>query len=526
MVAGTVGNARMKTLVSTLKLSGNPFEHYTAETEPNIADYAIRPPYLQAISDRVRGLSSFILFGDRGAGKSATRLTVYNEIWKRVGDKDSDSRSPFVLNLTDYSSLQEIFKKDRLTEKDIVNVVAFNVVEQVLAWLSSLEDDERAIFIDVLDNDERTLAFALLKGFYLSVPEMDRTLSTKEALQLLKSAWTTKSAIWASQRWESLSKIVASVIGALSKKEVGNSVDISAPAEAILRSLTGDAPSAPRAILDKLSEFVRGFGFSGISVLVDKVDETPATASSAESTARLIYPLLSHVQLMEVAGFSWIFFLWSNVKDHLSGKYTVRLDKLAHSNIIWKSEGLRAMVESRMRFYSRGELTFSSLFEAGIDVESLFQSLCEIAVNSPRELIKLLDTIIREHDVRGDDAPDLIDTNSLEIGQDKFALETMSAWFAVGPLQQVLRVGKTQFVNRDVQTVFKIGDQGARVKIKNWVDVGLVNQTGTAPSETGAKQAYLFSVADARVRRVIQRKLSDVVGAEVVQPEQEADGHE
>ena len=70
------------TLVRTLGLKGNPFEHYTAETEPNIADYAVRPPYLQAISDRVYGLSSFILFGDRGAGKSATRITVYNEIWK------------------------------------------------------------------------------------------------------------------------------------------------------------------------------------------------------------------------------------------------------------------------------------------------------------------------------------------------------------------------------------------------------------------------------------------------------------
>jgi len=186
----------MRTLVSTLQLSGNPFEHYTAETEPNIADYAIRPPYLQAIFDRARGLSSFILFGDRGAGKSATRITVYNEIWKLLGDKETDSRSPFVLNLTDYSRLQEVFRKYRLTERDIVNVVAFNVVEQVLAWLASLEDGDREVFIDGLDNDERTLAMALLKGFYLSVPEMDRNISTRQALQLLKSAWTTKSAVW------------------------------------------------------------------------------------------------------------------------------------------------------------------------------------------------------------------------------------------------------------------------------------------------------------------------------------------
>jgi hypothetical protein len=46
-----------QTLVKSLNLRGNPFEHYTAETEPDIANYAVRPPYLQAISDRVHGLS-------------------------------------------------------------------------------------------------------------------------------------------------------------------------------------------------------------------------------------------------------------------------------------------------------------------------------------------------------------------------------------------------------------------------------------------------------------------------------------
>ncbi|WP_318883688.1 hypothetical protein RWA06_02470 [Sinorhizobium meliloti] len=84
------------TLVQRLNLKGNPFEHYTAETEPNITEYAVRPPYLQAISDRARSLSSFILFGNRGAGKSATRITVFGEVWKSNSESDTDSR-PFVV---------------------------------------------------------------------------------------------------------------------------------------------------------------------------------------------------------------------------------------------------------------------------------------------------------------------------------------------------------------------------------------------------------------------------------------------
>ena len=505
----------MKTLVATQGLSGNPFEHYTAESEPNIAEYAVRPPYLQAISDRVNGLSSFILFGDRGAGKSATRITVYNEVWKQVAEPSRKEKSPFVVNLTDYSSLQTLFGGDKLTESHIVSLIAFIVVEQILVWLSSLEEGDRQIYIQGLDASERTLTLALLKGFYLSVSEMDREVSTADALRLLNSAWPTKSAVWASQRWDALSKIIASIVGVLGKKEIDSSLDISGPAEALLKSLTGSNPNAPKAILGKLVELGRSFGFSGISVLVDKVDETPLTANSAEATARLVGPLLAHVQLLEVSGFSWVMFLWSNVQGHFNGKYPVRLDKIAHANITWDQPSLREMIDARVRFFSGNRISFAELLEDKSTSESIFHDLVSTAVSSPRELIKLMDIIFREHDARGDSAPNLLDRTSLDIGQDKYALETIGTWFNDKFLQQVLRLGKDAFVNRDVQSAFKISDQGARVKIRNWEDAGLVRQSGTAPSEVGGKPAYLFVVTDARVKRIIAKKLSDIVGAEV-----------
>jgi len=65
-----------------------------------------------------------------------------------------------------------------------------------------------------------------------------------------------------------------------------------------------------------------------------------------------------------------------------------------------------------------------------------------------------------------------------------------------------------------VQAAFKIGDQSARVKIKGWEDIGIVIQSGTqAPnSELGGQPAYRYVVADARVKRIIERKLVDAVG--------------
>ncbi|WP_192923712.1 hypothetical protein RWA03_02470 [Sinorhizobium meliloti] len=500
------------TLVQRLNLKGNPFEHYTAETEPNITEYAVRPPYLQAISDRARSLSSFILFGNRGAGKSATRITVFGEVWKSNSESDTDSR-PFVVNLTDFTALQPAFKANKLTDREIVAAVAFCVLEQILVWLASLEEDDREVYIEGLDKSERALAFALLKGFYLSVSEMDRSVSTTDALKLLNSAWYTKSGIWAGKRWDALSGIIAAAVNAFSKKQIDDAIDIAGPAEALLKSLTGDSANTSRAILIKLVDLVKAFGFSGVCALVDKVDETPATSNSAEATARLIHPLLTHIQLLEVNGFSWILFLWNNVQDHFNSKVSVRLDKIAHANITWNSESLREMLESRVRFFSNNQHGFSGLLDDTLCVGAVLDVLIELSVNSPRELIKLLDIIVREHDARGASAPPMIDQVSLDLGQDKYAKETIGTWFKEKPLQQILRLGKTSFVNRDVQTIFRITDQGARVRINGWEDAGLVRQSGTAPSELGGKPVYRYVVADPRVERIIVRGLDSAVGA-------------
>ena len=92
----------MPRLFQALELKGNPFEHYVAETEPNIAEYAVKPPYFETIEDRAKNASTYVLFGDRGAGKSATRLTVYKELWAA---KAKGERVPLVVNMTDFSGV-------------------------------------------------------------------------------------------------------------------------------------------------------------------------------------------------------------------------------------------------------------------------------------------------------------------------------------------------------------------------------------------------------------------------------------
>ena len=80
-----------------LGFSANPFNSNTAEREPEIASYAVHPPYLDRTAEAsAAGTGVFLLEGARGSGKSATRLTVAKNLFKGPG-------GPLIVSLTSFS---------------------------------------------------------------------------------------------------------------------------------------------------------------------------------------------------------------------------------------------------------------------------------------------------------------------------------------------------------------------------------------------------------------------------------------
>jgi hypothetical protein len=510
------------TLVEQLGLTGNPFEHYTAETEPHIIEYAVRPPYLEAIAARVSGLSSFILFGDRGAGKSATRITVFNQVW---APGQQAGKEPLVANFTDFQSILPLLKRGQLSDSDLIEAVAFVVVEQLLVWLTALDEAEREVILGTLNSNERALCHQLMSEFYLSRPELERQFRSEEAFKLLNSALLTKSAIWLSQRWDAVASVLANIASIFSKKATDGEVDIGPAAKSLLESLRGAEPNAGRAVLSRLVQLAKIFGFKGVAILVDKVDETELTTNSAEATSRLIYPLVSHIQLLEVEGFAWHFFLWSKVKGFFEDEgHAVRLDKIANSLITWAPADFRHMLDRRIRYFSKEKYDFSSLFKDATYTDEAFSAICVIAMGSPRELVRILDVIVREHDsINASIASTLLTSDSVESGLDKYVKEVVSTIYNERVLGQIYRVKKTRFVNRDVQTAFRVGDQSARAKIKAWEDAGLVRFSGTkaAEGDLGGKPSNEYMIADARIERIMKRELVTIEDDELTVDEAE-----
>ena len=190
----------------------------------------------------------------------------------------------------------------------------------------------------------------------------------------------------------------------------------------------------------------------------------------------------------------------------------VRLDKLAHATIEWEEDFLVDMVNRRLSFYSDGEVcSLADVYERAEKADAKTRWLARLAGRSPRELIRLFDTIFREHDRRFSGSATRVPLNddSLENGADIYVKDVCEGHYDARAIAQVVRLGVVTFTNRDVQRTFRINDASARNRIRSWEESGMVQLSGTRAAEggQGGKPQNEYSVVDLRVARIIERGL-------------------
>ena len=147
-------------------------------------------------------------------------------------------------------------------------------------------------------------------------------------------------------------------------------------------------------------------------------------------------------------------------------------------------------------------------------------------MRSPRDVIRLMDTIVREHDVihSAKEHVVLLDDQSIMVGIDKYVTDIISSIYEERLLAQIFRLNKTTFSNRDVQLTFKVGPQSARNRIQSWENAGIIKLSGTraAKGPLGGKPANEYSIVDAKIEWIMQRQLvrydGEVAPAEDFQP--------
>src|SRR5690606_23298930 len=110
----------------------------------------------------------------RGSGKSATRITVAKEAFKGPG-------GPLFVSLTTFSVFRP-YLKGGLSVDLFATQIAFLVAETLLAWLSSLPEDERKKITKTAESQGVVARF--ISSFYLNRADHSRSASAKDAFDL------------------------------------------------------------------------------------------------------------------------------------------------------------------------------------------------------------------------------------------------------------------------------------------------------------------------------------------------------
>jgi hypothetical protein len=454
----------MPSFTENFRFNAHPFAKYVAESEPEIQAYAVTPPYFEETKKRTGDVLSFILFGFRGSGKSATRLTSEKDAWSRV---QRGQKAPLVISLTDFEPIISQNKIDNITSNIIISHVAFLVVEALLLWISNQNEEES--LLELLNEDEKRLFISIVKTHYLTIPDTSRRLNVSRTMTLLNQTWINRTQYWIEKKWEPISAILSKITSSASK----HYADLDLPAQELYTLLQRDSTfTIGITVIERLVSCARSFGFSGICAYVDKVDETTKTGTSSELSAKLVYPILSQVQLMEIAGFSWIFFLWDKIKNELSDDpLRIRLDKFAFSEISWDENFLKEMVSQRLRYFSDGRISDGQMLcKADVNFEHHINNFINIVSKSPRELVRLFDVLVREYDVKyaQENHIQYLSNDDFQDAIESYIKNVVWTVYDRKNLSEILRLGMQRFINKDVQTAFKISDQGARNRIRNW----------------------------------------------------------
>lgn len=494
----------LQDLLSLWGFESHPFETYTAEQEPRLAEYFVPPPYLDDVIGSPTSPTPAVIFGARGLGKSAIRLFLETKCSNQpelqavavTYDSFDSVLSDGLKGVTLARHLRAIL--ERMVCAALVRIASAHVDAngEAKPTEKSLRDPFPSLDVVLfsrlvgrhfahLPEVQRQKAFRSVSDYFRS-----KSLSTLDRLTFFQRAWSTLRA--------PLFDLV-NVIQAVRGKEGISPTTIS---DIEAKAVTD--PAQLLADLELMAGLAPQLGFSGWYVLIDKIDETAATDSDASKAASLVLPLLKSLSLLEVPGVGLKFFLWDQIRPMLVEE-NVRLDKIRNWRMDWTDSELRGMIDARLRVFSGGRVaSLSALLEQDVD---LYAIAIEHAMSSPREMAQVLDAIFREHARRSDqDNGATITTASIDRGLDEYCRRRVSDLYPADTVNSICRLPGSTFTSAVVQSIFRISQQAASNKIGGWVSNGLVERTDDIRSEKGSF-IHQYRIRERRLRRMVEHQL-------------------
>jgi len=276
-----------------------------------------------------------------------------------------------------------------------------------------------------------------------------------------------------------------------------------------LKQGLGEEPVAPDELptkmhLEVVCELLRSIGFRSVYVLVDKVDESPVTGNNAEHSFQLIKPLLRDLELLQMPGSGFKFFLWDRLEKHYAE--FARPDRVQQFTLSWNETQITEMLSRRLSVFSAGQVkSLSDLTNENL--ASPLQHLVVMFANgSPRDMIRACQEILSEQ-LRADPTSERFGLEAIVKGLLKFSKQRGQEIGGADALRELMKIGRVDFTASYIASrVFKINANSARNKISHWVEKGIVERVGE--ERTGSRPVHRYAIADIRVARATMGEMA------------------
>jgi hypothetical protein len=454
-------------LLGKLGFERDPFATTNADEEDFLEEYFIEPPFFKAVYGDIRSPKSAIVFAPRGGGKTALKRRL--EISSRTDAFMCVTYNNFP---TAGYKLEDIDQRYHLT-----NIVRILLIATLSATTSS--------GIEKLTHDERHVLYALAKA-HLS--GLDRT-SLKAAISSVKNLSDK-----AQEAWNNL-------LGPLS---VGiNTLLVHFGFKTIELSKFETAQAEFGDLSDQiafLSDVTIKLDFLSVYILVDKIDENPLTGKASFSLS-FVKPLLTDLQLLEMKGVAFKFFLWDLIEN--DARSLARPDRVKNYILQWSETQLKEMLSRRLQAHSRKKvrsLAQITTISQPVDVDELVVTL---SGGSPRNIIRICKAIFDQQSEL-DASSTHISESALTAGIESIAQELAGEMLPPSVLKDLKKLKRTDFSVRHVYAdTFRISQQAGLQKVQAWQDSGAVAKIGTRQEKRGNRPSNWYAISQPMVLKHI-----------------------
>jgi hypothetical protein len=341
----------------------NPFQFSNADKEvDHLGSYFIKPDYFEDVWGNPYSPVSSIVYAPRGAGKTAQRIMV-----EKRAKETTDILTISYTNhdLTEFKSIDDINLTYHLTYLNRLLLLAF---------FKRVEKPEFN-FDFTFSFTERQFIYKIARIYLYDTPAS----FPNQAISSLKTVED-----YAVDIWKGFKEPIINVIKQISKSK-GVEVDLSKI------EIDKKLQLSHKDNFINIIELLRKTGIATVFILIDKVDEQSLTGNNPEASFKLIAELIKDLELLEIPGISFKFFLWDALKQFTV--ISARPDRVFSYDLIWDWKQIREMLNKRVQAYSKGKVaSFQEMFSN----VNLFGRIILFSELSPRDCIRICNRVLSE----------------------------------------------------------------------------------------------------------------------------------